>query len=263
MHAEQLIALEGALAELGTLYTVARTFAALQERAEATLLPRIVALGSKLRSLVRAGHLSEDALGAAAQEIVAVASEWRSELEQVHSSAVYQQALRAFAEDCQRELAQLIPRIFAGVRLISSAPALYFPISPSSGRCQPGSSPFLSPSKCADKIAAALSEGLGPEEGGTEWWERELPFIGCADTAATLETPIALRLAEADVRVSAFASSDDAGYRIYTARLRVPMSIVLAAEATDEWWQAYEESYRAFRDALRRELQSRGYEVTG
>ena len=262
MPAEQLIALEGALAELGTLYTVARTFAALQERADNTLLPRVVALGSKLRSLVRAGHLSEDALGSAAREIVTVGSEWRYELEQVHSSAVYRQALRAFAADRQGELAELIPQTFAGVRRISPAPALYFPISPSSGQRRPGSSPFLSASECADKIAQVLSEGLRPEEGGTEWWERELPFIECAETATVLETPIALRLGAAEVCVATFISTDDAGYRIFTPRLHAPMSIVLAAEATDEWWEAYEESYRAFREALQGQLQSRGYEVT-
>ncbi len=266
MPAEQLIALEGALAELGTLYTVARTFAALQERAENTLLPRVVALGSRLRSLVRAGHLSEEALGSAAGEIIAVGSEWRYELERVRSSAVYRQALQAFAEDRQEELAQLIPQVFAGVHPVCPPPALYFPVSPSSGRRRPGSSPFLTASECADKIAQALSEGLRPEEGGTEWWERELPSIECAETAAALETPIALRLdavrlGAADVRVITFISGDDTGYRIFTPCLHAPMSIALAVQATDEWWEAYEESYRAFRDALQGQLQSRGYEV--
>ncbi len=261
VSAEQLIALEAAVAELGSLYTVARSFAALQQRAETILLPGIAALSAQLRDRVRHAHLSEDELNSVAHEIVALGSEWRCELERVHGSAVYQQALRAFAQERQDELRELLPRIFADMRVVSPAPSLYFPISPSSGRQRAGGSHFLSAEQCAEKLSEALAAGLTPDEGGAEWWECELPSIDCADTAAALESPLALRLAAADVHVAVFARVDEPTYRIFTARLRGPMSIVLAAEANDEWWEAYEESYRDFRGALQRELGARGYDV--
>ena len=55
MSAEQLIALEAAQAELGTLYAVARSFTALHARAEAELLPHLVGLGRRLRGLAASG----------------------------------------------------------------------------------------------------------------------------------------------------------------------------------------------------------------
>lgn len=259
MAVERLIALEAAQAELGTLYAVARGFAALHLRAEAELLPRILRLGSHLRGLLRAARLSDDDIDAAACEILHLRTSWRAELEQVRASVVYQRAATAFAADQQDELAELIPHIFAGLRLMRPAPSLYFPVSPSTGRRRPGSSPFLSAAECADAILRALSDGLEPGRNGAEWWDHELPSISCADGAASLETPIALCLAASDVRVAVFTAGDELGLRIFTPRLHAPMASVLAAEATDEWWEAYEDSYRDFRDALQRELAARGH----
>lgn len=259
MSAEQLIALEAAQAELGTLYAAARSFVALHARAEADLLPHITGLGSRLRRLVRTTQLTDDAIEAAAREILLLRTTWRTELEQVRASVVYQRALTAYATDQQDALAEIIPLVFAGWRLVRPAPPLYFPVSPSSGRRRPGTSPFLSASECADRILRALADGLEPESGGTEWWDSELPSLSCADSAASLETPIALCLAASDVRVAVFMASDETDLRIFAPRLRAPMSTVLAAEATDEWWEAYQDSYREFRDALQRELIARGH----
>ncbi len=262
MSAEQLIALEAAQAELGTLYLVACGFSALRTRAEAELLPRVDGLGRRLRRLLRTAQLSDDAVEAAAREVLELRSAWQADLERVRTSAVYQRALAALTEDRQDELRTLIPHVLAGLRLVSPAPPLYFPVSPSSGRRRPGSSPFLSPPECAERIVRLLAEGYEPEAGGTEWWEREFAFISCADHPAALETPISLRLASGDVRVGVFTANHDLGLRIFTPRLRAPMSIVLAADATDEWWEAYQDSYREFRTALERELTTRGYTVS-
>ena len=261
VSAEQLIALEAAVAELGTLYTVARGFAALQARAEAELLPQLSTLSARLRGLARTARLTDDELDAAAHQIVAVGSVWRLALEQVRASAEYERARAAFAEDRQDALAEVLPRIFAGLHVLRPVPSLYFSVSPASGRRRPGASPFLSPPECADKIVRVIAEGLTPEANGGEWWEHDLPSIACADDPAALETPIWLRLDAADVRVCVFNSHDDPGLRLYTPRLRAPMSVGLAADATDEWWEAYEESYRAFRGALEKELGARGQRV--
>jgi hypothetical protein len=262
VSAEQLIALEAAVAELGTLYVIARSLAALQVQAETELLPRTISLASRLRSLVRAAKLTPGEMDSAAREILALRSQWRLELDQVRASATYQQALAALSTDRQEELATLVPRVFAGVRIAQPHPDLYFPVSPSSGRRRPGSGPFLSAADCADKIAGILAEGVMPEDAGSEWWERELPFISCAATPAALDTPISLRLAASDASVTVFAVLDEPGFRIFTPRLRRPMSVLLATAAPDEWWEAYEDSYHAFRDALQRELAGRGYSVS-
>jgi hypothetical protein len=261
--AEQLIALEAAQAELGTLYAVARSFTALHARAEAELLPRLTALGRRLRGLLRTAELRDDEVAAAAREILAVRTTWQAELQKVRTAPIYEQALAAFAADQQNELADLIPQVFAGLQRVRQLPpTLYFPVSPSSGRRRPGSSPFLSPPDCADRILRLLIGGLEPESDGAEWWQRELPSITCADSPAALDTPIALGLAASGIRLALFTTADEPSYQIFTPRLRAPMSIVLATEATDEWWEAYQDSYRQFRDALTHELAAHGYAAT-
>jgi len=254
--------LEAALGELGTLYTVARSFAALQARAEAELLPRTTALSRKLRTLLRTAQLTADEIDAAAQEILALRAQWLRELGQLRASAVYQKALAAMAHDEQTTLARLLPLIFAGLSLATPAPDLFFPVSASSSRRRPGSSPFVSAPDCASTIRRALDEGLVPDAAGAEWWERELPSLGCTATPAALDTPVSLRLAAADVAVAVFRVADDPSYRVFTPRLRAPFAVVLAIEATDEWWNAYADSYHVFRNALQQELAARGLTVS-
>jgi hypothetical protein len=259
MSAEQLIALEAALAELGTLYASAKGFTALQPRADAELLPRLIGLGSSLRSRLRHAQLNQDEIDAVAEEIVALRSDWRSQLEQLRFSSVYQQARIALAEERPDDLETLIPQVFAGLHRVQPAPSLYFSVSPSSGRRRPGSSPFVSAPECATRVVHLLTAGVTPEESTDDWWERDLPSIRCADAMEGLETPIALQLAAAHVRVAVFALHDEPSFRIFTRCLRAPFSVVLAAEATDEWWEAYDDSYRSFRTALQNELAARGH----
>jgi len=261
VSAEQLIALEAALMELGTLYAAAKSFAALHAEAEGDLLPALIALGARLRALLRAARLSADEIDRVSREILQLRSSWRGALEEVRSSASYQQALAAWAANDQATLDRLIPLIFASVRHVRPAPGIFFPVSPSSGRRRPGAAPFLSASDCADRIARLLSVGIEPDSGGSEWWERELPYVMCADSLAALETPIALQWVAPDSSLALFRVADEPTYRIFTPCLRVSLGIVLATEVTDEWWQAYDESYTSFRDALRRELATRGLEV--
>jgi hypothetical protein len=261
VSAEQIIALEATLAELSDVYSIARGFTVLQARAEAELLPHIHALGSRLRRLVRTGQLMEEAIERTAAEILGLATLWRSELDALRCSPLYRQAVRAVAGDRQAELAEVIPQVLAGLRVVEPGCSLYFPVSASSGRRRPGASPFLSPTACADTIVRLLAEGIAPEAEAAEWWERELPSIACSDAPAGLETPIAVCLAAADVHVTVFAESDVATLRVFTARLHAPMSIVLARDATDEWWEAYQDSYHSFREALQRELTVRGQRV--
>lgn len=247
------------MAELSALYAVARGFTALQMRAETELLPQLSAFGGHLRSLVRRNQLTGEEIDAASRQILSTRSEWQAALEGIHTSVQYQHALAAFDGDRQEELAIVIPQICADHQLLKRVPALYFPISPSSGARRPGNSPFLSAPACADMLVQVVQDGIAPEVAGTAWWQRELPPIECGENAAALDTPIALRLDASDVHVAVFAVSDGASLHIFTPRLRAPLTIVLAAEATDEWWEAYQDSYRVFRDALGHELAARGH----
>jgi len=262
VSAEQIIALEAALADLSDLYAVTRNFTALQSGAEAELLPRIYAIGARLRSLVRAGNLDDAAIDRNATEILACATQWRGALGEIRGSPLYQRAVHDVASARQATLAEVIPQVFARVRVVQPAPSLYFPVSPSGGRRRPGSSPFLSPADCADKIMQLLADGIEPDVETAEWWERELPSIVCADTPAGVESPIVLCVAAAAVPVTVFADIDAATLRVFTPRLRAPMSVLLARDATDEWWEAYQDSYHVFRVALQQHLAARG-EIAG
>lgn len=262
MTAEQLIALEAALTELSMLYGAARRFCTLHERAENELLPQLASLGSRLRGLLRTAHLSPPEIDAATIEILSLRSAWRAGLEQVHVSGTYRAAQTALAADQQEELARLLPQLFAGLKVVRPAPALYFPISPATGQRRPGGTPFLGAVECADRIMETLAGGIEAETAGSEWWESEWPCIVCADDAEALETPIALRLAASAVRAAVFSVADEPTLRLFTRCVQAPMSVVLAAEATDEWWLAYEDSYAAFREALQRELTGRGVRVS-
>jgi hypothetical protein len=256
--AEQIIALEAAVADIGSLYVVARGYAALRERAETELLPQVAALSSRLRRLVRQARLGDDELDAAAREIVAVGFTWRAALEELRTSAIYRRALAAFAADRQDDLSDLLPRVFAGLHSEAPPPHLCFPFSPSSRRRRPGHSPFVDPIECADTLTALLRDGIEPAAEGTEWWDRDLPSIDCTDASAALETPIWLQAKGSDLSVAVFRVESSPSLRLFTARLRAPMQAGLAQEASDEWWQAYEESYSTYRQVLRKELLARG-----
>lgn len=259
--AEQMIALEAAITELSTLYAAARTFAPLRAQAESELLPQLLGLGRTLRHRLRAAELSQADVDAAARQILDLRETWRARLEQVRVSAVYQDAQRALANDRQSDLKRLVPLIFAGMAAVRPVPTLFFPVSPSSGQRRPGSSPFLSATECARRIAQTREAGIAAEESDGEWWDRDWPCIVCADDPGALDTPIALRVENTDVGAAVFAVSDDPMLRLFTLRLRAPMSVVLAADASDEWWQAYEDSYQAFRAALQSALAQVGITV--
>jgi hypothetical protein len=253
--------LEAAVAELGSLYTVARTFTALEMRAESELLPRVAALGRRLRGLVRRAQLSQADVDAASAEVLSVRAQWRAALEGVRSSAIFGRALAAFAAGEQDELARLLPLIFARLRRVHPTALLYFPLSLSTHRRRPGQNPFLGAAESAERVTEALGNGLAPEVAGSEWWERELPFLSCAETPAAFDGPLTLAADLSDAAIAVFAPEDEAAFRIFTPRLRVPMTPVLAAEASDEWWNAYAESYDRFREALRSTLAARGIEA--
>jgi len=115
VDAEHLIALEAAFAELGGLYTAARNFTKLVDRAEADLLPRLTALSARLRGLHRTGGMAQPDIDAASRDIIELRATWQSALEEIRQSQEYAGARDAFQNDDQAALAGLIPRVFAGM----------------------------------------------------------------------------------------------------------------------------------------------------
>lgn len=250
------------MAELSTLYSVAKSFADLRQRAEDAFLPDLLDLGTRLRGLLRRARLGAAEVERAAEDVLRLRSQWQGALEALRASPAYQSALRAWAANDQAGLAAEIPRVFAGVQVVQPVPTLFFPVSPSSGRRRPGASPFLSAGDAAQRIMGLLAAGLEPEASGSDWWDCELAYIAAADELGGLDTPIALRMAPADCDVAVFCCRDDPSFRLFTPRLQARLTVVLAAEAGDEWWQAYDESYASFRQRLHTELEKGGVRLS-
>jgi len=258
---EQLIALEGAQAELGVLYAVARSFCNLHERAERDWLPRVSTLARHLRGLHRAGRLDADAVDAVARDIATLRTAWRAALDAVRAAPPYQAILAAVQDDRQPDLVQLLPRLLFGVRPIAVPPALYFPVALAGGRRRPGQSPFPPPEEVATRIARRCDEGLVPDTTGTEWWERELVPLGCAASPQAFDTPVTLRLDATHCPVAVFAVEASNELQVFTPRLQVPMTVVLASEVDDEWWEAQPVAYAMYRTVLGNALRTRGVAV--
>lgn len=255
--AEHLIAFEAALAELSGLYLVAKDFRPLRARAETELLAATSELGARLRRCVRQGNLDERAVDAAARDIAALRQEWRQALEALRASDLYQSCLSAYGTQDHARLIALIPLLFAECDHAPAPPPLYYPLSPSSGRRRPGSSPFLTPAACATRIAQLRDDGIAAESSGTEWWETELVPLTLARDPAAFDTPLALRFVPGQMHASVFRMGGGEVFRVYAARLRVPFHVVLQDEVDDEWWQAFAGTYATWRTALADELRTR------
>ncbi len=260
MSAEQLIALEAALGELGTLYIAAKRFTALRSAADADLLPSTARLGAMLRTLLRRGQFDDAAVAIAARDIARLRTHWEAELAAVRDSPAYRQALAAWEAGDAAILRRALPNILADIAPITPPPALFVGVSAASGRRRPGARPFLTAEECAEKIAGYRDHGIPCEAGGTHWWDRELATVPAADDPEALDTPIALRLDTDRLGLPVFRLRGGALYHLCCQTLRVPFSVALQADVEDEWWQAYEESYGAYRDQLRQHLQRLGFE---
>lgn len=265
MDAERLVALEAALAELGGLYTAARNFAPLEPRAENELLPQLTVLAARLRALHRADRMSQADIDVASREILDLRANWQSALQGIREMPTYRAAVDAHGRNDQAALARLIPQIFAGIRVIEPPEQLYFGISAAIRRRGPGTSPFLSTEACADKIASTVREGLAPRPEVGDWWDTDLPALSCVDATNALDTPFAVRLDGRALPTTLFGSDNDLGYRLYTPHLTGNFGVVIAREADDEWWQAFEQPYREFREELCAHLVTRAvdYVVVG
>lgn len=261
MSAEEIIALETAVRDLARLYESAVLFAALRQRAEEELFPRMSRLGALLRQHLRDTRLGPSQIQATAAELHELTGQWRAAIESTRADPTYTSAVSAFRSDDQDTLGQLLPRLFAGLTWTPPPAALYYPVSLAAPRRRPGAPPFLTPEAAAEK-AAAYRDGIDPIPASDAWWDQDLPFVSLGDDPTSLDAPLLLELDLGNRPLSVFTTDTELTLRVYTPRLRAPFSAYLAKEPDDEWWEAAG-SYAEFRQQLRAELAARAIEVAG
>lgn len=255
MAVEELIGLEAATSELGSLYAVARQFSALRAPAEDRLLPRIRAVSAGLRKHLRDRSLEGAAVDAAAREIAALRAEWREKLDAVREGGTYRQALDASASGDSETLAALLPQIFAGLQRTVAPASLFLPVPIASHDRKPGTRPFVAESACAEKIASYRRLGVPVPTNGEDWWDTDFPYAVLFDDPEVLEAPVQVRFDGKDVDLPVFSVENELALRCYTASLRLPFSVSLQEQASDEWWEAFADTYGTYRDTLKRELE--------
>jgi hypothetical protein len=259
MAVEELIGLQAALGELGRLYVVAKNYRQLRAPAERELLAQTAALGARLRHALRQGGMDAPLVDDAARQIAGLRHQWRQRLEELRASPLYQQCLRAWSVNAAAELASLVPELFADVEHGAPSPFLYYGVSLAPARRGPR--PFLSPEACATKIAAYRDQGVSAEVEGTEWWDTELASVELVSDADALEVPVALRFETAKVPLPLFTVAGSGICRAYGRVLNAPFDVCLQEEVSDEWWQAFDESYAKWRAVVAERLTDRAIGV--
>jgi hypothetical protein len=255
MSVEHLIGLETAMAELGSLYTVARRFKTLHVAAETELLPRTRELAAELRSKVRHGSLIETAVEEAARYIAELRADWEQRLNTVRESEPYQRALSAWRGEASDQLTDLLCKVIAGLVPVSRPPTIFIGFSVTVHHKGSPSQHFQPVERCAARVASCAAEGIPAEPVGSSWWDEELTYLQAVDDPSVFETPVSLRIDPAQMSSPVLKHESEPGFRIYAyQRLRVPFSVVLQREATDEWWEATDQPYEEFRDALLHKL---------
>lgn len=260
MDAAILIGLEGTFAELGELYEVARQFTPLAERAETELLGAIESLGARLRRLLRTSRLGTDEVEQVGAEILALRDRWQRAVDEIRTSPVYLAATGAFAADRVDDLHRWIPQIFAELTPAAADVPMFLPISVSTGRRRPGTTPFLSADDCAERIVEQCRNGIAATP-GSGWWEQDFPGLQGVDDPEALDTPISLQLRRPTRPYALFVVGDGPFLRACCRSLEGDFAAVVAGDTNDQWWEAHEQPYPAFRDGLIARLEAAGIAV--
>jgi hypothetical protein len=259
--ARELIGLEAAIAELGSLYRAAKEFVALRAAAEEELRLGTERLAADLRAHVRHDTLDADVVDRTAAYVATLRTRWQQVLEELRSSADYREACDAWRDGNFAKLGELLPRLFADVRPVPAPAELFLDLSPSAGR-RGGTSPFQSAEECTRRILAWRDEGIATRERGGDWWRADLAHLELVDGEDLLENPIGVRFDGGSLPAALFVvGDDDRTYRLYGSRIRAPFSVVIREESDDAWWQAAESSYEEFRDELVSRLRGAGLSV--
>jgi hypothetical protein len=258
--ARELIGLEAAIAELGSLYVAAKEFAPLRTAADQELRLGTEKIASELRAHVRHDTLDAAVLDRTAARVAELRDHWQRALEDLRASPLYRQACDAWRDGDVARLGELLPRVFADVQTVAPPSHLYFDV-PLASRHGGGSSPFLSADEAASRIRTWRNEGLTTSQRG-EWWRTDLGFVELVADLDLLESSVGLRFDGASLPADVLTSGgDDHLYRLYGSRIRAPFSVVVREESDDAWWDAAESSYEEFRDELASRLRAAGLAV--
>lgn len=259
MSADYFIALDHIQAELGDLYTEARRFRALEARADADLLPAITRAGMHLRALRRRAF-AEHEIAAAAATLQQLRDHWTGQIQEVRNGSLYQEAVRAYRDDDQPNLARLLPEVFSGIERNHDLVAqLCFGVRVSVPRRRGTDPPFLTPTECVANIISRAESGFRP--GDPEESAIALRPIACASDPKDLDTPVALALPSAAVGSALFFRTSDAQWLVYSQRVCGPFRAIVARSWEDDWWDVNELPYPQFRDEIVALLHSRGFPV--
>lgn len=250
MHAEVLLGLQQAYADLCELYQAARVFTPLRARAEREFLPRLHALAAELRAASR--HQLEGAMvGHLANELHGFASLLQREVEHIRTTATYTAATVAYREENFPALETLLPRIFADLQPAPRPPQLLCPFDAARKHRRAGQPPFLSPEQCAQELATLVDRGISVEGEGGPWWYTDFPFVLCASEPAALSSPIWLAFAAQRLAAAVLAdASNPSGWRVFTKTLVGPVAVGVAEETDDEWWVAQDPPFTEYRQRL-------------
>lgn len=255
---EALVGFEAAMAELAALYTRARALTALREAADAQWLPRLESLGRQLRRWRRAGSLDAEALDAACREIASLRAVWQAQIAGVRDAPDCRAVREAVLAGDQTAVRDAVPRLLAGYRAVGPRASLYVPVPVSTGRRRPGTSPFVSAAEAAERVAAMVRDGIVPAALDPDL---DLPGVAGAAEPGLLDSPVAVLAEPEAAGLVVFGEEGRARRCVFTAAPVPVASVWLAPEAGDEWWEAHETPYPAFRDAVRADLAGRGLRV--
>jgi hypothetical protein len=259
--ARELIGLEAAIAELGSLYVAAKEFAPLRAAADEELRLGTERLASELRAHVRHGTLDAAVLDRTAARVAELRAHWQNALEELRASPLYREACETWHAGDATRLGELLPRVFADIHPMEPPPHLYLDVPLAAGRRGGGPSPFLSAEEAATRILTWRDEGVTTSRRG-EWWRTDLGFLELVADPELLESSVGLRFEGASVPSAVLTSGgDDHVYRLYGQRIRAPFAVVLREESDDAWWDAAESSYEEFRDELADRLRAVGFAV--
>jgi len=250
---ERLIGFEAAMQELAGLRLAAARYRSL-EPAAAALLGELHDLGRSLRQANRRGLFTDDVVEASADRVRRLRAEWQGHLAVLRDSPLYRDALEAYSREDQKRLAVLLPALFTDLELDSSPPQLFQPITLTTHR-RAGGSPFRAAADIASELDRTRREGLRPSPQRGDWWDTDLPSLSFTHELGAVDGAAALALESVPPPYAVFR--DGEASLIFSARLLLDFSVILAESSDDTWFEAAEGSYAEYRDALARELRQR------
>lgn len=220
------MALEATLADTGALLVQLDKFRA-GRPLHADLLREAMTIGDRARRHLRAQALDATADAALTVEATALRARVQQALDEIRESAVHRDAVAAHASGNHHALADLLPRLFAGLTPISAPPYLWWAV-PWLRRNRPRPAIDL-----AALVGQLATDGIEPDADiMAPGLDAALPAVPL-DSTPTEADPLLLRWSAADVPPAVFRLDDTGAILVHVPRLVAPFTVVLP-ETLDE-----------------------------